>query len=64
MEYEFEIITYDKNITETREKVKLPSLQALDLYCRQKFGREYDVILLRAFDIFDNVIFEYSRKEM
>ncbi len=61
MEYEFEIITYDKSLTETRTKVNLPNVQALDLYCRQKFGREHNLVLLRAFDMFDYVICQYSR---
>lgn len=59
--YEFRVQFIYKDGQQSFMTVPADSMQQLEFVCRQMFGDMYKLEMLRAYDVFDNVVCKFSR---
>lgn len=59
--YDFRLQFITKDGHQSFTTIQADNIQQLEILCRQIFGGMHELMMLRAYDIFDNVVFKFSR---
>lgn len=59
--YDFRLQLIDQDGQQSFTTIQADNVQQLEILCRQMFGSMYKLQMLRAYDVFDNVICKFSR---